>query len=203
MTLNEKPWPEDSKTDFRDTTVTLSNGEVLKQTFFYLKNIQTVDRKGKAKEKTVRYFKGYDLEGKAWKLDYGDPQHNKKSVCCARHFLESRLDFVNQKSALQEVLEDSGYIFELYPKYHCESRLHCDYTFKSLESNLDVYLDKASNIAHIRKYLQKCMDCIKAYSKCDDGREVLGQVKKFVTKTYLSHRKFTLSSSEIALINEQ
>ena len=58
MTMNEKPWPEDSKTNFRDTTVTLSDGEVLKQTFFYLKNIQTVDRKGKAKEKTVRYFKG-------------------------------------------------------------------------------------------------------------------------------------------------
>ncbi|KAI8325897.1 hypothetical protein EDC96DRAFT_536626 [Choanephora cucurbitarum] len=43
------------------------------------------------------------------------------------------------------------------------------------------------------------MDYIEAYSKCDDGREVVGQVKKFVTKTYLSHRKFTLSSAEISL----
>ena len=127
-----------------------------------------MDRKGKAKEKTVRYFKGIkrilvernqwlgcDLEGKSWKLDCGELQPGKKSICCARHFLESRPDFVNQKSALQEVIEDSGHIFELYPKYHCEcnwielhwsyakrqARLHCDYTFKSLESNLDVYLD--------------------------------------------------------------
>ena len=81
--------------------------------------------------------------------------------------------------------------------------MHTQIRHKSLESNLDVYLDKASNIAHIRKYFQKCMDYIEAYSKCDDGREVVGQVKKFVTKTYLSHRKFTLSSSGIALINEQ
>ena len=159
MTLNEKPWPEDSKTSFRDTTVTLSNGEVLNQTFFYNKVLQTVDRKGKAKEKTVRYFKGIkkileergqwlgcDLDGKAWKLNCGDPVPGRKSVCCARHFLESRPDFISQKSALQEVIEGSGHIFELYPKYHCEcnwielywsyakrqARLHCDYSFKSL-----------------------------------------------------------------------
>lgn len=91
----------------------------------------------------------------------------------------------------------------MYPKYHCETnwieyywsagkreaRLKCDYTFKSLENNIDAYLDKAGNIDHIRKYFQKCMKYVEAYSNCSDGRQVATEVEKFVKKQYLSHRK--------------
>jgi hypothetical protein len=107
------------------------------------------------------------------------------------------------KTALQEVVEDAGHIFELYPKYHCEcnwiemywggakrnARLNCDYTFKSLEANIDSFLDNAGDITKIRRYYKRCMNYIEAYGKCKDGCEVAKDVLEFVQKTYLSHRK--------------
>lgn len=219
MTLNEKPWPSSEKYQFRDTVVTLSNGEVLNQTFFYDK----VEKKGKTGTKTVRYFKGTlvigghssyicqlkrffiigirrilqeqnqwlcDLEGKPWKLNCGNPFAGK--LCCARHFLETRPDFKNQKTALQEVVESAGHIFELYPKYHCEcnwiemywgaakreARIKCDYTFKSLDANINTFLDNASDIKQIRRYFQHCMNYVDAYSQFENGYEVSKDVLK-------------------------
>lgn len=124
-------------------------------------------------------------------------------MCCARHFLASRDDFKAQKTALQQTVEEAGHIFELYPKYHCEcnliemywgyakreARLNCDYTFKSLEKHVPDFLDKAGDLARIRRYFQRSMRYIEAYSNCSDGREVHQDVLKFVSKKYLSHRK--------------
>jgi hypothetical protein len=221
MTLNEKAWPLDHKYQFRDTLVTLTNGDVLHQTFYYDKTIRSVDKKGRPTSKTVRFFKGikkileernqwlgHDIEGNKWKLDCGAPEAVSNKICCARHFLGSRPDFLGQRSALQEVVEDAGHIFELYPKYHCEcnwiemywggakreARLRCDYTFKSLDANLNNFLDKAGGLPHIRRYFRRAMEYIEAYSKCNDGREVVQSVKKFVEKKYLSHRKHQIPS---------
>ena len=58
MTLNEKPWSLTDKYQFRDTTVKLSTGELLHQSFFYEKEISSHDSKGRPKNKRVRYFKG-------------------------------------------------------------------------------------------------------------------------------------------------
>lgn len=58
MTLKEKPWPLEEKYQFRDTKVTLSNGQTIHQTFFYEKTVITKNNKGKRKEEKVRYFKG-------------------------------------------------------------------------------------------------------------------------------------------------
>lgn len=74
------------------------------------------------------------------------------SMCFARHFLDSRSDFVTQNFALQQEVENAKHILESYPKYHCkcnwgsakrEAHLRCNYTFKSLENNVSDYLDKA------------------------------------------------------------
>jgi hypothetical protein len=221
MTLNEKAWPITDKFQFRDTIATLTNNEQMSQSFFYEKEINSLDKRGYSKSKTVRYFKGikkfleerkqwigHDINGKSWKLNCGSPEPGAGLICCARHFLESRSDFKEQKSALQELVEKSGHIFELYPKYHCEcnwiemywagakreARLKCDYTFKSLENNMHAFLDKAGNLAHIRRYFRRSMEYIEAYSKCSDGREVVQTVKKFVEKKYLSHRKIRIPS---------
>lgn len=146
---------------------------------------------------------GADINGKAWKVSCGNPFAGEKNICCVKHFLESRPDFVAQKSALQETVEDAGHIFELYPKYHCEcnwiemywggakreARLHCDYTFRSLEAKIPSFLDTAGDVKKIRRYFQRCMNYIEAYSRCVDGREVVEDVYKFVSKSYLSHRK--------------
>ena len=70
-----------------------------------------------------------------------------------------------------------------------EARLRCDYTFKSLEKNIHSFLDTSGNLTQIRRYFRRSMDYIEAYSKC---REVVQEVKKFVEKKYLSHRKFKI-----------
>ncbi|EIE91839.1 hypothetical protein RO3G_16550 [Rhizopus delemar RA 99-880] len=75
-----------------------------------------------------------------------------------------------------------------------EARLKCDYFFKSLEENIDSFLDKTGDLAHIRGYFRRSMDFIEAYSRCTDGREVVQEMKKFVVKKYLSHRKVRVSS---------
>ena len=41
--------------------------------------------------------------------------------CCAVHILQDEPDFKAQKSALHEVLHAAGHIYELYPKFHCET----------------------------------------------------------------------------------
>ena len=43
-----------------------------------------------------------------------------RTDCCCRRLLFSQLDFVNQKSQLQELIESRGHICDFYPKYHCE-----------------------------------------------------------------------------------
>ncbi|EIE88582.1 hypothetical protein RO3G_13293 [Rhizopus delemar RA 99-880] len=221
MTLNEKPSPLSEKFQFRDTVYISRFTDMEEvQSFYYEKEIKKRDKKGNLKTKKVRYFKGirkileerslwigHDLEGKKWKLHCGAPDR-VNPICCALHFLENCPDFKNQKSVLEEVIITSGHIFELYPKYHCEcnwiemywgaakreARLKCDYTFKSLEENIDSFLDKAGDLAHIRRYFRRSMDFIEAYSRCTDGREVVQVVKKFVEKKYLSHRKVRVPS---------
>lgn len=43
-----------------------------------------------------------------------------RTDCCCRRLLFCQPDFVNQKSALEELVESRGHICDFYPKYHCE-----------------------------------------------------------------------------------
>jgi hypothetical protein len=43
-----------------------------------------------------------------------------RTDCCCRRILFCQPDFVNQKSALEELVESRGHICDFYPKYHCE-----------------------------------------------------------------------------------
>ena len=58
MTLNEKEYPLTKQYQFKDTTVKMRDNTFLKQSFFYDKSIETIDKKGRKKVKKVRYFKG-------------------------------------------------------------------------------------------------------------------------------------------------
>jgi len=69
------------------------------------------------------------------------------SDCCARKLLSTQPDFIEQRSAIQEVVEKNGHIFDMYPKFHCElnfieriwgeakrtTRAECEYSFASLK----------------------------------------------------------------------
>ncbi|KAI9249110.1 hypothetical protein EDC94DRAFT_589263 [Helicostylum pulchrum] len=97
------------------------------------------------------------------------PDHN----CCAAHLLANQLDFLSQRSILAEAIEESGHIFELYPRYHCEcnpterywgtakkiARQNCKYNFKSLNNNINDFLDCVSPPGEvpiqIRRYFNK------------------------------------------------
>lgn len=58
MTLNEREWGTEEKYQFRDTEIKLTNGRILKQNFFYQKQIEKKTSRGGLKHYKVRYFKG-------------------------------------------------------------------------------------------------------------------------------------------------
>jgi hypothetical protein len=107
---------------------------------------------------------------------------------------------------LAEVVEGEGFIFELYPKYHCEcnwierywgaakreARQNCDYSFKSLDKNIHNFLDSVCPPGkapeNIRKYFNKSFNYIYAYSQDKDVHTAMEIVKQF-SKLQRSHRK--------------
>ena len=42
------------------------------------------------------------------------------TYCCCRRMLYSQPDFMEQKSALEELIEGAGHLILFYPKFHCE-----------------------------------------------------------------------------------
>ena len=70
--------------------------------------------------------------------------------CCARKILASQPNFVAQKSAIIELIENAGHLCIFYPKFHCElnfiemywgvtkhyTRNHCDYTWEGLQETV-------------------------------------------------------------------
>lgn len=163
----------------------------------YFKGIKTI-----SKERN-QWF-GCDLNGIPWKMTCQSKEPGDRSMCFARHILDSRSDFVTQKFALQQEVENAKHILESYPKYHCkynwgsakrEAHLRSNYTFKSLENNVSDYLDKAGNIVYVRRFFQRSMNPIEACIKYSDGREVLLEVKKNFNKSYLYHRRIRLEAS--------
>ena len=169
----------------------------------------------------VCYFKGVKLileerglwfdhdphrPGKKWRMDCtADAKDDNK--CCARHLLASQPDFCEQKTALCEVVENAGHIFELYPKYHCEcnwierywgaakrtARINCDYSFQALRKNLPSFLDSVSPVnetpTKIRRFFGRAWRFIDAYSQDVLIDEAFKLVEKFSSRKYTSHRR--------------
>ena len=50
--------------------------------------------------------------------------------CCAVAILSAQEDFRSARSRLQEIVEEAGHIFLLYPKFHFKysTRKRCNYT---------------------------------------------------------------------------
>jgi len=122
-------------------------------------------------------------------------------ACCATHILSKQHDFLNQKNAIHEAVEDRNHKFELYPKYHCEcnfierywgaakrmAREQCDYTFASLQKKVPQILDEIP-LSMIRKFSRKAWRYIDAYHKGLNGMEAEKSVKK-----YKSHRRIGIN----------
>ena len=122
--------------------------------------------------------------------------------CCARRILDLQLDFQEQKSLVQEVIEAAGHLCIFLPKFHCELnfieffwgavkrylREHCDYSFETLKENMPKALGSVS-IETIRKWEHRMRRWMKAYESGLGAKEAQMQVKKFSSRHYKSHRR--------------
>jgi hypothetical protein len=90
-----------------------------------------------------------------------------RTDCCCRRLLFNQPDFVQQKSALSELIERRGHICDYYPKYHCELNFIEQYwgaakfryrntppthTMDEVRANVKTCLD-AIPLALMRKYV--------------------------------------------------
>ncbi|SAM08083.1 hypothetical protein [Absidia glauca] len=141
------------------------------------------------------------------KLTCNGEEDYTNHLCCARHLLANQPDFRAQKTAIQEIVEFRGHIFDLYPKFHCEcnwierywgaakreARMRCDYTFRLLKANIDDVLDTISPLqgppTKIRRYNKRCWRYIEAYSQGNDIVSATKVVEQFSSRKYKSHRR--------------
>ncbi|TFY50693.1 hypothetical protein EVG20_g11382 [Dentipellis fragilis] len=122
--------------------------------------------------------------------------------CCAKRILECQPDFKEQKSLVQETIEQAGHICIFLPKFHCEInfieyfwgavkrylREHCDYTFDTLKDNMPKALASVP-MELIRKWEHRAWRFIDAYAGGLDAKAALSQVRNFSSKKYASHRR--------------
>lgn len=118
-------------------------------------------------------------------------------TCCCIHRMASQPDFINQKSALEEVILENEHLMTFFPKFHCELnpiermwaaskqyvRRECDYSFPSLLRNVPKSLSEIP-IAQIRKYFQRSIRLIEAYHK-----DIPYKLALYAHKKYKSHRR--------------
>jgi hypothetical protein len=117
--------------------------------------------------------------------------------CCCRRILFNQPDFINQKSALQELIESRGHICDFYPKYHCELNFiemywgAAKYIYRKspstknideMEANVKRCLDEVPQL-YILRFSNRAARFISAYYLGCTGQD-LG----YVQNTYKSHR---------------
>jgi hypothetical protein len=122
--------------------------------------------------------------------------------CCATRILANQPDFKEQRSLVQEVIENAGHICIFLPKFHCELnfieyfwgavkrylREHCDYSFPTLQANLPKAMASVP-ITTIRKWENRTWRWIDAYDGGLDAKGAQMQVKAFSSRVYSSHRR--------------
>ncbi|OAD74371.1 hypothetical protein PHYBLDRAFT_101127, partial [Phycomyces blakesleeanus NRRL 1555(-)] len=116
MVLKPKVVSENDKFIFKDTTF-LRDRRIIPQSFY--ETVFEAGRKGKGPVEK-RQFVGIQRILQECGLMNCNGEEAENHCCCARHLLDSQPDFSGQKTAIQEVVEEAGHIFELYPKFHCE-----------------------------------------------------------------------------------
>jgi len=122
--------------------------------------------------------------------------------CCAKQILELQPDFQEQRSLVQEVIEECGHICIFLPKFHCKLNFieflwgavkkylceHCDYTFKTLQENMPKALASVS-LQTIQKWEHQMQRWVSAYEGGLAAKEAQKQVQTFSSRKYASHRR--------------
>jgi hypothetical protein len=124
------------------------------------------------------------------------------AACCCRRILELQPDFKEQKSLVQEVIEEAGHICIFLPKFHCELnfieffwgavkrylRENCDYTFDTLKTNISIALASVQ-LSTIRRWEHQMIRWMEAYKQGLGTQDAQMKVKQFSSAIYKSHRR--------------
>ncbi|KIJ39957.1 hypothetical protein M422DRAFT_174478, partial [Sphaerobolus stellatus SS14] len=111
------------------------------------------------------YRSGLKMQCKKKKDGSGGRCQPNSTDCCARHILDLQPDFHEQKSLVQEVIEEAGHLCIFLPKFHCELNFveffwgavkrylheHSDGSFAMLKENMGKALSSMP-LATIRKW---------------------------------------------------
>ncbi|KAF7305003.1 hypothetical protein MKEN_01215100 [Mycena kentingensis (nom. inval.)] len=109
--------------------------------------------------------------------------------------------FKEQRSLVQEVIENAGHICLFLPKYHCKInfieyfwgavkrclREHCNYTFATLKENMPKAMASVS-VQLIRKWKHRVWRFIDAYKDGLGATDAQRKVKEFSSRKYKSHQ---------------
>ena len=102
-----------------------------------------------------------------------------------------------QRSALVEMIEDSGHVCIFFPKFHCElnfierywgaakrfARNNCNYTWSGLQETVPRALDSV-NLITIRRFARKMWRYMDLYR-----HGVTGKLAEYAARKYKSHRR--------------
>jgi hypothetical protein len=95
----------------------LPNGDI--QSFYFLDNHPSMPGWFKGMEQIIWEWGLWPAKGLNMQCQNFHCPPERTDCCCWR-LLFSQLDFVNQKSQVQELVESRGHLCNFYPKYHCE-----------------------------------------------------------------------------------
>jgi hypothetical protein len=82
-----------------------------------------------------------------------------RTDCCCRRLLFNQPDFVAQKSALEELVEQRGHICDFYPKYHCELNFIEQY-WGAAKYRYRSYLTTPANVDEMEQRVRESLDSI-------------------------------------------
>jgi hypothetical protein len=136
-----------------------------------------------------------NLRGKCQKCE------SDATECCNKRILELQPDFQQQKSLVQEVIEEAGHLCIFLPKFHCELNFieffwgqvkkylcdNCDYTFKTLKENVPKALASV-RLSTIRCWEHRMHQWMEAYRLGLETKDAQLEVRKFSSAKYKSHR---------------
>jgi hypothetical protein len=134
----------------------------------------------------------------------------KMRKAAAALLLKEQPDFTGQKEWLTEVVEGRGHQILFLPKFHCELnpiervwahlkndlRKNCEYSLKSLRTQLPIALESVS-VDAVRRYFRRTDRYVSAYAG-HNGVTLTPSEAAFVTRKYSSHRR--IPADEIARI---
>jgi len=119
-----------------------------------------------------------------------------RTDCYTQRIISLQPDFLSQKSALEEIIQEAGHLCIFYPKFDCELnyierywgaakryvRENCDYSWSSLQHIVPAALESVSTIT-IRKFARKAWRYMDLYKK-----GITGKLAEYAAKKYKSHR---------------